>query len=321
MKLILGIIFSLFLVVSVSTVYSQTDAIPIWIKGVAGFWAEGKITDSEFIEALEFLADNGIITVDGDLHERYDNLREKHIDLKKQANSGNGTAVQELKNENAKLKKQTESSESKIVELTQKIISLESADSTGSYANTEWSVGWFNFEMLGLLKVYSDINISKDNCNGWNCDMIGKDEYVLYISYENSDRMESHTPPDFCIKNIRLLTDKGLVWRPDYVSYHCQYNIVSDMRDPLEKIIISTLVFFTLDSDELPSTLLFDAPCAGEYTDLSYVAVRESYGCDPHSIVPEIIATMSADHYNLEDGWAWPDRFDSESGKLIKNRP
>ena len=37
--------------------------IPSWVKGVANFWAEGNISDSEFGEALSFLIDNEIIKV------------------------------------------------------------------------------------------------------------------------------------------------------------------------------------------------------------------------------------------------------------------
>ena len=46
------------------TTYAQSESIPKWIKGVAGFWAEDKITDSEFIEVLEFLINQDIIKID-----------------------------------------------------------------------------------------------------------------------------------------------------------------------------------------------------------------------------------------------------------------
>ena len=46
---------------SISTLI-QYD-IPSWVKGVANFWAEGNISDSEFGEALSFLIDNEIIKV------------------------------------------------------------------------------------------------------------------------------------------------------------------------------------------------------------------------------------------------------------------
>lgn len=49
---------------SVATVYAQNQyQIPAWVKGIAGFWAEGKISDAEFGQGLAFLIDNEIIDV------------------------------------------------------------------------------------------------------------------------------------------------------------------------------------------------------------------------------------------------------------------
>ena len=56
--------------------YSSGEPIPAWIKQVAGFWAEDKITDSEFVAALEFLIRQGAIQVDDS--ERVFELREKN---------------------------------------------------------------------------------------------------------------------------------------------------------------------------------------------------------------------------------------------------
>ena len=60
---IIGLIFVVIFSASFGFVYSQIEPIPTWIKGVAGFWAEDKITDKEFLEALEFLIESGIIKV------------------------------------------------------------------------------------------------------------------------------------------------------------------------------------------------------------------------------------------------------------------
>ena len=57
----IGLALSLVMVTGIGSAYSQSDTIPTWIKGVAGFWAEDKITDKEFIEALEFLIESNII--------------------------------------------------------------------------------------------------------------------------------------------------------------------------------------------------------------------------------------------------------------------
>ena len=56
-KILLFAVISVVIVsVSVTSIYaqSQTD-IPAWVKGVANFWVEGNISDSEFGESISFL--------------------------------------------------------------------------------------------------------------------------------------------------------------------------------------------------------------------------------------------------------------------------
>ncbi|CAI8192250.1 MAG: Uncharacterised protein [Candidatus Nitrosopelagicus brevis] len=42
---------------------SQTDGIPEWIKNNAGWWADGRIPDSAFIDGIEYLIKDGIIRI------------------------------------------------------------------------------------------------------------------------------------------------------------------------------------------------------------------------------------------------------------------
>ena len=44
-------------------VSAQTESIPSWIKGIAGFWADDQISDGEFVDALEYLIEKGTIQV------------------------------------------------------------------------------------------------------------------------------------------------------------------------------------------------------------------------------------------------------------------
>ena len=39
------------------------SSIPEWVKNNAGWWIEGKISDTEFTMALQYLVKTGIITV------------------------------------------------------------------------------------------------------------------------------------------------------------------------------------------------------------------------------------------------------------------
>ncbi|MFQ6025198.1 MAG: phosphate/phosphite/phosphonate ABC transporter substrate-binding protein [Nitrosopumilaceae archaeon] len=65
MKIVLPI--SIGMIVGIATipiaVSAETGFIPSWIKGVAGFWAADKISDGEFMDAIEYLIEKGTIQV------------------------------------------------------------------------------------------------------------------------------------------------------------------------------------------------------------------------------------------------------------------
>ena len=42
---------------------AQSDAIPSWIKNTAGWWADDQISETEFVNSIEYLIDSGIIQV------------------------------------------------------------------------------------------------------------------------------------------------------------------------------------------------------------------------------------------------------------------
>jgi len=43
---------------------SESSAfVPLWIKDIAGWWAEGMVSDSEFVNGLQYLISQGIITI------------------------------------------------------------------------------------------------------------------------------------------------------------------------------------------------------------------------------------------------------------------
>ena len=44
---------------------AQLGTVPDWFRGVAGFWAEEKITTNEFLDGIEFLIDQEVIKVPG----------------------------------------------------------------------------------------------------------------------------------------------------------------------------------------------------------------------------------------------------------------
>lgn len=81
------------LIISI-TLASSVDAqgkysIPAWVKGVAGFWAEDKISDQEFGEGLTFLIDQGLIKVPKitELENRVHQLENENAELQALLNS------------------------------------------------------------------------------------------------------------------------------------------------------------------------------------------------------------------------------------------
>jgi len=73
--IIIAIAFVLISGISIASIsaQSQTD-IPAWVKGVASFWVEGNINDSEFGESLSFLIEQNIIQVEMPATDNYQNI-------------------------------------------------------------------------------------------------------------------------------------------------------------------------------------------------------------------------------------------------------
>ena len=42
---------------------AKSNSIPVWIKNNANLWSDGLITDEDFVNAIEYLVENGIIIV------------------------------------------------------------------------------------------------------------------------------------------------------------------------------------------------------------------------------------------------------------------
>lgn len=63
----------------VTNVFAQQTTIPDWVKGIAGWWAEDKISETEFINAMEYLISQGIIkpSVIINLQNQVSELQEK----------------------------------------------------------------------------------------------------------------------------------------------------------------------------------------------------------------------------------------------------
>jgi len=101
-KILLFAVISILIVsVSVTSISAQSQIdIPAWFKGVANFWVEGNILDSEFGESISFLIEQNIIRVEmpdnGEWKAEADKLYKENKKLEAEN--------KKLKQENAKLK-------------------------------------------------------------------------------------------------------------------------------------------------------------------------------------------------------------------------
>ena len=79
MKRVLLISVTLLIALGVGTVYSQQPEIPSWVKITADLWANDKTSDEEFVNALEFLINAGVIQVGNTVSlDDYDSLRDNY---------------------------------------------------------------------------------------------------------------------------------------------------------------------------------------------------------------------------------------------------
>lgn len=65
-KIIIVIIFAVIVSVgiTVSTSYAEQErVIPVWVKGVFAYYVDGEITDGELLDALGFLASQGLLNI------------------------------------------------------------------------------------------------------------------------------------------------------------------------------------------------------------------------------------------------------------------
>ena len=72
-KIFLVITFSIIAVSLFSFTYAQTNSlIPSWIKNTASFWVDDQISDQEFLNALQFLVNEGILVIPSESDDSLD---------------------------------------------------------------------------------------------------------------------------------------------------------------------------------------------------------------------------------------------------------
>ena len=81
-----------------TTVYSVDYQIPSWTKNVALYWGEGEIEDGEYVEFLQFLVDEEIITIPNYNSDDISQLENKVESLESEISSLKSSIASDLKN-------------------------------------------------------------------------------------------------------------------------------------------------------------------------------------------------------------------------------
>jgi len=83
---------------TVTTAYSIDYEIPTWTKNVALYWGQGHIDDGEYINFLQFLVDEEIITIPNDNSDDISQLENKVASLESEISSLKSSIASDLKN-------------------------------------------------------------------------------------------------------------------------------------------------------------------------------------------------------------------------------
>ncbi len=157
--------------ISVNSIFAQQNYdIPSWVKGVAGFWAEGKITDNEFGEGISFLISSEIIKI-----PEIKSLQDQNSLLEMELQNMKGD-FEFLEKENAKLRSDTSSKTSDLV-----------YDSLRVDYNR--LVSDYNKQIHKFGDLYDDYNKLYNEYN------VLYDEYLYYYNLAKSNTGKYYTPP------------------------------------------------------------------------------------------------------------------------------
>ena len=62
--ILLTLVLTILGVTGLTTTANASSEIPAWIKGVADFWVKGNISDQEFLDAIRFLIEKGVLKIE-----------------------------------------------------------------------------------------------------------------------------------------------------------------------------------------------------------------------------------------------------------------
>ena len=150
MKILLSLILSTVILSSGISAYAQNDQIPEWVKGIAEFWAEDKITDEEYINAMKFLIENDIIKIsDPEVAELKNEIIELNQKIELLESWDKGTTAIELV-------EMESTSDPKLIQEYYESGQLEREEQLDKNGDTEWVKKYYETGELELQEQYDD---------------------------------------------------------------------------------------------------------------------------------------------------------------------
>ncbi len=148
---ILIVIMALAGIAVFTSAFAETEAIPTWVKSIAGWWSEGKVSDSDFVSAMQFLIDKQIIKISN-------------------STASNNTAlIDQLQSNVVTLQTELDSANSEITSLKQQITQLQSTQQTPPQNSSN------------SLTPSIDLSTEKGLAEAWSRDTITDSQYVAYM--------------------------------------------------------------------------------------------------------------------------------------------
>ncbi len=268
------------------TLASSVDAqgkysIPAWVKGVANFWVEGNISDTEFGEAISFLIEQNIIRVempdDGEWKAEADKLFKEN---------------KKLEAENIKLKRENAELNAILNSVLVETDRNSYLDDSG-YLDNGCPVGYPYLWSDGLCHVVSEPNCSADYPYSWSDGFCYKSPEYLDngchsdFPYLWSDGYCYTMPEPNCPADYPYSWSDGFCYKsPEYLDNGCH----SDFPYPLSDGDCYTIPESTYDEqvDSAPSCdPSYPNVCIPPYPpdldcgDIGYSNFRVT-GSDPH---------------------------------------
>lgn len=133
-----------------SVTVSADGTIPTWVKSIAGWWSEGKVSDNDFIQAMQFLISQKIINVS--------------------MNNTNSTLfneISQLQQQNTLLQSELDSANSQIVNLQTQLNAL---NKTSTIVNPS--------PINNTTPTSPDLNTEKGLAESWYEDKITDTQYI-----------------------------------------------------------------------------------------------------------------------------------------------